>query len=209
MGVAEGEDIQAARQGSSAAALRAKFRAIPKEARDAHQPFSIRVWRGLSWLERGEQAADPETRFIFLWIAFNSIYGYMEDDGCDARDHGSWQAFLARMVERDSGGALDRLVRGRQADILRLIDNRFLFRPFWLGLADADEKLRRAVRRALKDYNDGNTLLGPFRTRRGKRRPLRSKCFTTAKAEPCLWYIWKKVPSVCWTCLSGSRITCP
>jgi len=138
--------------------LRNQFRAIPKEARDAHQDFSIRVWRGLSWLERGEKAEDFEGRFISLWIAFNSIYGHLDEDGRDARDRASWQTFLARLVKEDAEGALGRIVRERQAGILRLIDNQFLFKPFWLGLPDAAEKLRRSVRRCLKCYNDGSTL---------------------------------------------------
>ena len=143
---------------AKAETLRSRFRAIPKEDRDAHQPFSIRVWRGLSWLERGEKAEDLEGRFISLWIAFNSIYGHLDEDGRDARDRASWQTFLARLVKEDAEGALGRIVRERQAGILRLIDNQFLFKPFWLGLPDAAEKLRRSVRRCLKCYNDGSTL---------------------------------------------------
>jgi len=141
-----------------AATLRRRFRSIPKDARDAHQPFAIRVWRGLSWLERSEGAGDLEGRFISLWIAFNAIYGHLDGDGRDARDHASWQSFLARLVRHDTGDALGQTVRDRPGDILPLIDNRFLFKPFWLGVPDADAKRLRARRRALKAYNDGSTL---------------------------------------------------
>ncbi|MBE3097814.1 MAG: hypothetical protein IMZ44_11905 [Planctomycetes bacterium] len=95
---------------------------------------------------------------ISLWIAFNSIYGYLEDDGRDARDHASWQNFLARLVRQDAGDALRRITREHQRDILELVDNKFLFRPFWLGQSDADDKLRQAVRRCLKHYSGGCTL---------------------------------------------------
>lgn len=74
-----------------------------------------------------------KARLILLWIAFNSIYGYLEDDGRDARDHASWQNFLARLVRQDAGDALGRIIREHQRDILKLVDNKFLFRPFWLG----------------------------------------------------------------------------
>jgi len=141
-----------------AAALRKHFRTIPKANRDARQAFSIRVWRGLSWLERSEKADDLEGRFISLWIAFNAIYGHLDEEGRDARDRASWQTFLARMVEHDADDALGQAVRDRPGDILPLIDNRYLFKPFWLGQADADEKLVRARRWALKAYNDGSTL---------------------------------------------------
>ena len=42
----------------SAAEMREQFKAIPKDLRDANQAFSIRIWRGLSWLERAEGVPD-------------------------------------------------------------------------------------------------------------------------------------------------------
>jgi hypothetical protein len=142
----------------TAAAMRERFQAIPKPDRDAHQAFSIRVWRGLSWLERAEGAADVDSRFISLWIAFNAIYGHLGEDGRDAQDRISWQAFLARMVEKDADDKLGRLLTSQQAAVLHLIDNQFLFRPFWQKLPNAKDKLHRAVQKTLLDYRHGNTL---------------------------------------------------
>ncbi|WOA30142.1 HEPN domain-containing protein [Alloalcanivorax xenomutans] len=42
--------------------------------------LSLRVHRALSWLDRAEQEADPDSRFIFLWIAFNAAYATEIDD---------------------------------------------------------------------------------------------------------------------------------
>ena len=66
-----------------AADLREAFRKISKSQRDANQPFSIRVWRAISWLERAESfdASDPEGRFISTWIGFNALYGRLDDEG--------------------------------------------------------------------------------------------------------------------------------
>jgi hypothetical protein len=36
--------------------------------------LGLRVHRALSWLNRAEQEGDPDSRFIFLWIAFNAAY---------------------------------------------------------------------------------------------------------------------------------------
>ncbi|WP_235901634.1 HEPN domain-containing protein [Alcanivorax sediminis] len=36
--------------------------------------LGLRVHRALSWFNRAEQEADPDSRFIFLWIAFNAGY---------------------------------------------------------------------------------------------------------------------------------------
>ena len=78
----------------SAVELRDVFKAIPDDRRHANQAFSIRVWRGISWLERSEADFDLEGRFISLWITFNSIYGYLEAAAAlriVAVDKGSWR----------------------------------------------------------------------------------------------------------------------
>ena len=142
---------------ATAGTLRQRFKAIPKDQRDANQPFSIRVWRGLSWLERAEAAEDLEGRFISLWIAFNAIYGCLED-GVAAPDHGSWQKFLADIIAADGTDALGEILWAEQLTILRLIDSKYLFRPFWLGQADADERLRRSRQEAMRAYNSHQTL---------------------------------------------------
>ena len=53
----------------TAEALRKQFQAISKDRRDANQAFSIRIWRGLSWLERAEQAADAKEQDFGLTVA--------------------------------------------------------------------------------------------------------------------------------------------
>ena len=133
----------------SAADMRKQFGAIPKEDRNANQAFSVRVWRGLSWLERAEGIQDIEGKFISLWIAFNAIYGYLQDDGINASDRGSWQEFLARVVRADGEDQLGQIMWADQRNILRLVDNKYLFRPFWLGQADADDKLARSRRQVM------------------------------------------------------------
>ena len=134
---------------STAAELRTRFKAISQEQRDANQAFSIRIWRGLSWLERAEKAPDVDGQFISLWIAFNAIYGHMQGDGMNAPDHASWQEFLASIVKADTEDRLGQVMWADQLHILRLVDNQYLFRPFWLGQADADEKLARNRRNVM------------------------------------------------------------
>ena len=138
--------------------LRKQFKDIPQEQRDGHQAYSVRVWRGLSWLERSETAADMEGRFISLWIAFNAVYGYLQDDGLSAPDHATWQAFLAAIAKADTAGHLARILWDRQVDALRLIDSKYQFRPFWLGHPDAEEKLKRSRRQAIMHFNDRSVV---------------------------------------------------
>ena len=143
---------------STAAELRKRFKEIPQEQRDANQAFSVRVWRGLSWLERAERAVDVEGQFISLWIAFNAIYGHMQGDGMNAPDHASWQAFLAGIVRADGEDWLGKIMWADQRHILRLVDNQYLFRPFWLGQADADEKLARSRRNVMVHLRNRGTV---------------------------------------------------
>jgi len=141
----------------TAAALRERFRAIPQGERDAHQAFSIRVWRVLSWLERSDavaEAEDLESRFIFLWIAFNALYGRLGSGGKVAGDRGSWQALIAQVIQHDGRDALGRLLKELQGDVLSLVDCEFLFKPFWMGRSGVDRGLRRARRRVLRAYTE-------------------------------------------------------
>jgi hypothetical protein len=142
--------------------LRKQFQAIPKDRRDANQAFSIRVWRGLSWLERAEQATDADEQFIALWIAFNAIYGRADGDGNGPGDDGrpgdraTWQAFLAEIVKRDGTDILGDLVRRNQTPIIRMIQNKYLFRPFWDRRPNAEHILRKCCTAAV--INLGNHL---------------------------------------------------
>jgi hypothetical protein len=72
----KGTDMQHPIENS--AGLYRLFNAIPDDVKEAHQPFSIRLWRGLSWLQCSELAEDVDTRYMLLWVAFNAAYG--QDD---------------------------------------------------------------------------------------------------------------------------------
>lgn len=52
-----------------------ELKARQRAERDSYpENLSLRVHRALSWLDRAEQDDDPDSRFIFLWIAFNAAY---------------------------------------------------------------------------------------------------------------------------------------
>jgi hypothetical protein len=143
----------------TATELRKAFRAIPQDQRDAHQAFSIRIWRGLSWLERAESAGrdDPDGQFIALWIAFNAIYGRLEVAGQAAGERQSWQAFLAEIVRLDTQDWLGEVLWRLKTPVLRLIDSRFLFRPFWSGQDNWNKLLRQSTTEALVHFANHHT----------------------------------------------------
>lgn len=117
----------------TASELRARFRQLPKAERDAHQDFSIRVWRALSWLERAESldAGDIEGRFISCWIGFNALYARLDDHSRPWGDREAMGAFLARIYRLDSEGCFRRVLLKRQFPILNLIDDKYLCAAYW------------------------------------------------------------------------------
>lgn len=116
-------------------ALRARFR----EASEVFpEPYRVRLHRALSWLARAEKdEEDVDACFIFLWIAFNAAYAHEFGDEDNEREQ--LAAFFARLVEADADGRLHALLFERFSGPIRsLIDNKFVFQPFWRALRDHD-----------------------------------------------------------------------
>ena len=60
-----------------------------------HVNLTLRVHRSLSWLQRAEQADDPDGRFVFLWIAFNAAYATDIDENYRLSEQETFRAFCA------------------------------------------------------------------------------------------------------------------
>jgi hypothetical protein len=98
------------------------LKARQRAERDDHHPnLALRVHRALSWLNRAEQADDPDGRFIFLWIAFNAAYAteidpkYRLTEQDTLRNqliHGgaTWGSSINRDQVRDCVGFMGKLV---------------------------------------------------------------------------------------------------
>ncbi|HEX9207666.1 MAG TPA: hypothetical protein VF851_05475 [Steroidobacteraceae bacterium] len=98
-----------------------------------HPNLNLRVHRALSWLDRAERAAgDPDARFIFLWVAFNAAYATDIDERYRLSEQDTFQAFLQKLVDLDSGRRIETLVWKEFTGSIRLLlDNRFVFQDFW------------------------------------------------------------------------------
>jgi hypothetical protein len=144
-----------------AESLRARFH----DGADRHpEPYRVRLHRALSWLGRAEREADDaDARFIFLWIAFNAAYAHEFGDGEDERSQ--LQRFFARLVEADTGGRLHAVLFERYSGPIRtLIDNPYVFAPFWRAMRNHDgsgrweESFERAKQAAMKSLLDRDTV---------------------------------------------------
>lgn len=102
----------------------------------------VRLHRALSWLGRAErEESDPDARFIFLWIAFNAAYAREFDEGENERRR--LGQFLDALLAVDEARLLHGLVfRQFTGPIRTLIENKYVFEPFWRALREHDSSNR-------------------------------------------------------------------
>lgn len=128
----------------------------------------IRLHRAISWLKRAEQEpGDHDARFIFLWIAFNAAYAH--EFGFEQPERELLRGFLAKLVKVDAGKTLHQVVfKEFSGPVRTLIDNKYVFDPFWRALRDHDasgqwgERFNRDKKAALRAVvsSDAVTVLG-------------------------------------------------
>jgi hypothetical protein len=137
--------------------------------RDIREGFgtglALRTHRALSWLHRAEQETkDPDARFLFLWIAFNAAYANQINDRRDFSERRLLVGFLNRLIDSDHTQLLYQLVWRRYSESIRLlIDNHYVFQPFWDHMntpdtaADWQDQFQRSKRSAHKALGKMNT----------------------------------------------------
>jgi hypothetical protein len=149
---------------TAAATLKTRHRALRDVQPDA---LRTRIHRALSWLARAEREADdPDARFLFLWIAFNAAYA--REFGFEQTEREQTRRFIDTLLRCDAQHRLhDTLLHEFTGSIRNLIENRFVFEPYWKALRDHDssghwEKQfaagKRAAMRALLDHDTATVL---------------------------------------------------
>jgi hypothetical protein len=145
------------------AALKAKQRAIRK---GFPETMGLRAHRAISWIGRAEKCGDDDdARFIFLWIAFNAAYAdEREFQGIAPGERAAFIDFFGRLVALDQRRRIYRAVWERFSGPVRLLmDNRFIFNPFWQhhngidGFADWEERFRTSARSFAHAFQAGDT----------------------------------------------------
>jgi hypothetical protein len=97
-------------------------------------PFTLRMRRALSWLQRAEAAGDDDdVAFICLWIAFNAAYAQDMNAGMESTtERQAFRNFMGEVCRLDGGKALSALVWQTFPGPIRvLLDNQYVFQPFW------------------------------------------------------------------------------
>ena len=103
-------------------------------AERAHYPHhvSLRVDRTLNWLHRAESCEnDLDGQFIFLWISFNAAYA-QELECLNLSEAATFSQFVSKICDLDQNKGLTKLVWDAYPSSIRLlIDNKYVFQPFW------------------------------------------------------------------------------
>ena len=131
--------------------------------------LGLRMRRALSWLERAEKEreADHDAAFIFYWIAFNAAYARDRQHVPEHHERVRFADYFDTILSLDSDDTIYDAIWDRFSGPIRvLLDNKFVFQPFWnhhAGLGHQNwehtfESSKRAVRRALAQRDTGVIL---------------------------------------------------
>ncbi len=116
--------------------------------------LALRVHRALSWLDKSEQCyLDQDCQFIFLWVSFNAAYA--QDTEClNFNETQSFSHFLEKLDALDSQNRIYNLLWHEFPKSIRiLLNNKFVFQPFWQFHNDQIEELEYKQR-----FNDAKRV---------------------------------------------------
>ena len=116
-----------------------RLKAKHKQVAEQHtEPSRVRLHRAISWLGRAEkETEDWDAQFIFLWIAFNAAYA--REFGIHNSERDELGRYIATVLSVDREHRLRQLMSSTFSGPVRtLIENKFVFEPFWRALRDHD-----------------------------------------------------------------------
>lgn len=144
------------------------LKARHREVRDGYpEALTVRIHRALSWVERADrEMEDADARFVFLWIAFNAAYA--SEFGFEQTERAQARAFVDQLVALDGERKLHGVLFGQFSGPVRtLVDNKFVFDPFWRAMREHDssdrwkqqlEEDRKLTMRAVMDGGTAQLL---------------------------------------------------
>ena len=126
--------------------------------------LAVRAHRCISWVGRAESAEeDYDSAFIFLWIAFNSIYSAERFYRSAISEKDLFADFFRTIVELDHDQWVYNAIWDRFPNSIRtLLNNQYVFQPFWESVNKGNrnwEKLfEGANRQTLRAFQRKDTL---------------------------------------------------
>ena len=117
-------------------AYKEKFGELPECGReirrDNYDNDRERLLRALTWLNRGAQTQSDDEKLLFNYIALNALFGRPEDDTASLKQiRDNKENFMRALVKHDRDRALLLFACEEEATIKQLVDNPYLWGPFW------------------------------------------------------------------------------
>lgn len=113
------------------------YQQLKKYQRENRENFSealgLRAHRALSWLKRAElEGEDYDSKYIFLWIAFNAAYANEFDERDSFSEQRKFMEFFAKLIKLDQKNLLYHGVWDNFTGSIRiLLENPYIFGSFW------------------------------------------------------------------------------
>jgi hypothetical protein len=144
-------------------ALKAKQRAIRE---GFPETMGLRAHRAISWIGRAETCGDDnDARFIFLWIAFNAAYADEREFQSLPRERAAFADYFGKLIKRDEGKQIYNALWQRFSGPIRtLMENRYVFNPFWQhhngidGFEDWESRFKSSSRSFAHAFQTGDSL---------------------------------------------------
>jgi hypothetical protein len=140
------------------AALKRRFKERCKATNNVFQNWQIRVHRSLSWSARAATLAEshPEAEVLYLWIAFNSLYGLWDAErNCPGHDHDARRGFIHTFAKADKP-ATEAFLQANKATVKKLLGSPYLSGVFW-----RDPHAPKAAQLATTDLYKLDSLMKP------------------------------------------------
>jgi len=147
--------------------LHEKFRAI-RDSRNLDDTHRTRLHRAISWLKCAEKhsESDDDIAVIALWISFNSCYSIDSNNHSLKPEKQKVNLLIEKLLEFDTKNVLyDLLFDKYRVEVKRLINNKFIYEPYWRSRKEADidwkasfTKARRSARISLEKGDTAKLL---------------------------------------------------
>jgi hypothetical protein len=123
--------------------LKARFKARCVPGDRARQNWQIRVHRAISWYKDACECPETlsEARFLFLWIALNSLYSHWDNEhNIPGKDGAARQEFVRRVCDPQGKSVFGQLFQQHRGLVKKILENPFLAEVFWRNPTDPKAK---------------------------------------------------------------------
>lgn len=136
----------------TAQTLKRKLKALQGQLTEVH---TIRLHRAISWVKAAEeQEKNQDLRLICLWVAANSLYAMDEARFEAMAERERFADFVDWLVELDNDERLYNLLWNKFSGPVRmLIENKYVYSPFWDFQRDEARDWERGFERSISDAN--------------------------------------------------------